>query len=131
MNSCEIAWRLRVQPTFGATAVRRIRASQVEDWIAELSTAGLSASKVIETYGVLKRLLDRAVRDRALPKNPCVNRSTRLPRHTAKDRPVLSPAEVGVHCTRPRRHGPDQRPSRGGLHITVRFPGTAETSSPR
>jgi len=36
----------------------------------------------------------QAVRDLALPHNPCVNRSTRLPRHTAKDHPVLSPAEV-------------------------------------
>jgi integrase len=94
VTAYEIAWRLRVQPRFGATAVRRIRVSQVEDWIAELSAEGLSASKVLETYGVLKRLLDRAVRDRALPHNPCGNRSTRLPRHTAKDRPVLSPAEV-------------------------------------
>jgi len=94
VNSYEIAWRLRVQPRFGSTPVRRIRVSQVEDWIAELSAEGLSASKVLEAYGILKRLLDRAVRDRALPHNPCGNRSTRLPRHTAKDRPVLSPAEV-------------------------------------
>jgi len=94
VNSYEIAWRLRVQPKFGSTPVRRIRVSQVEDWIAELSAEGLSASKVLEAYGILKRLLDRAVRDRALPHNPCGNRSTRLPRHTAKDRPVLSPVEV-------------------------------------
>ena len=94
VNSYEIAWRLRVQPKFGSTPVRRIRVSQVEDWIAELSADGLSASKVLEAYGILKRLLDRAVRDRALAANPCGTRSTRLPRHTAKDRPVLSPAEV-------------------------------------
>ncbi len=63
----------------------------MEDWITELSTEGLSASKVLKTYGILKRLMDRAVRDRALAANPCGNRSTRLPRHAAKDRPGAVP----------------------------------------
>lgn len=94
VSSYQIAWRLRVEPRFGSTPVRRIRVSQVEDWLADLVAAGLSASKSLEAYGVLKRLLDRAVRDRALAVNPCANRSTRLPRHTPKDLPVLSPAEV-------------------------------------
>ncbi|MGI9155676.1 MAG: hypothetical protein ACR2FG_03430 [Marmoricola sp.] len=44
MNSYEIAWRLRVQPRFGSTPVHRIRVSQVEDWIAELSAEGLAGS---------------------------------------------------------------------------------------
>ena len=43
---------------------------------------------------MLKRVLDRAVLDRAIPSNPCVVRAIRLPRRPTKSRPVLSPTEV-------------------------------------
>ncbi len=90
----ETAWRLRVQPRFGSVPVRRIRASHVEDWLADLHEQGVSSSKAIEAYGVLNRVLARAVRDQALPANPCGQRSLPLPRRPRTHRPVLSPAEV-------------------------------------
>lgn len=88
------AWRLRILPRFGAVSVRRIWSSDVDDWIADLQAEGVSASKIIESYGVLKRLLDRVVRDKVIPSNPCGGRQSRLPRRPVKDRPVLSPADV-------------------------------------
>lgn len=94
VTNYEAAWRLRIEPRFGSTPVRRIRVSQVEDWLADMVTSGVSASKAIEAYGVLKRVIDRAVRDRALTANPCALRSTPLPRSMPKVRPVLTPAEV-------------------------------------
>jgi len=92
--SYETAWRLRVQPRFGAVPVRRIRASHVEDWLADLHEQAVSSSKAIEAYGVLNRVLNRAVRDQALPANPCGQRSLPLPRRPRTHRPVLSPSEV-------------------------------------
>ena len=56
--------------------------------------SGVSATKVIEAVGVLRRLLDRAVRDKAIPANPCVLRQVSLPRRPQVERPVLTPAEV-------------------------------------
>lgn len=90
----EAAWRLRVQPRFGHVPVRRIRASHVEDWLADLHDQGVSASKAIEAYGVLNRILDRAVRDQALAVNPCAQRGAPLPRRPRTERPVLAPAQV-------------------------------------
>ncbi|MEJ7705561.1 MAG: hypothetical protein WKF47_18930 [Geodermatophilaceae bacterium] len=90
----ETAWRLRVRPRFGSVPVRRIRASHVEDWLADLHEQGVSSSKAIEAYGVLNRVLNRAVRDQALPANPCGQRSMPLPRRPFVQRPVLSPVEV-------------------------------------
>ncbi len=90
----ETAWRLRVRPRFGSVPVRRIRASHVEDWLADLHEQGVSSSKAIEAYGVLNRVLNRAVRDQALPANPCGQRSMPLPRRPLVQRPVLSPVEV-------------------------------------
>jgi integrase len=59
-----------------------------------MTAGGASASKVIEAHGVLKRVLDRPVRDGVLSVNPCANRRGALPRRPNTERPVLSPAEV-------------------------------------
>ena len=59
-----------------------------------MTDRGVSASKVIESVGVLKRVLDRAVRDKIIASNPCDQRSVTLPRRPRTERPVLSPTEV-------------------------------------
>ena len=88
------AWRLRIEPRFGRSPVRKIRPGHIDDWIADMIEQGTSASKVIESVGVLKRVLDLAVRDRAIVANPCALRSSPLPRRPKTDRPVLAPVEV-------------------------------------
>jgi integrase len=90
----ERAWRLRISPRFGTTPVRRIKPVQIDEWIADLIAGGLSTPKLAETLGVLKRLLDRAVRDQAIPTNPCELRSVKLPKRPELDRPVLSAVQV-------------------------------------
>ncbi|MEU4238631.1 site-specific integrase [Actinoplanes sp. NPDC026619] len=87
-------WRLRIEPTFGAMPVRRINGNRVDDWISGMVAVGVSASKILEALGVLKRVLDRVVRDRAIPRNPATDRSIRLKEPPRPDRPVLTPAEV-------------------------------------
>jgi integrase len=103
----EAAWRLRVEPRFGGSPVRRIKPAHIDEWVADLVEAGVSASKVIETLGVLKRILDLAVRDGAVAVNPCSLRSARLPRRPTTDRPVLSPSEVQT-LARAMSHDSDQ-----------------------
>jgi integrase len=90
----ETAWRLRVEPTFGGISVRRIRPSHIEKWITEMSAQGVSAAKVGGAHGVLRRVLDRAVRDRVIAANPAVLRRGALPRKTHREHPVLTPAQV-------------------------------------
>ena len=76
---------LRCEPSAADQAEPRRRVD------GRMREQGVSASKVIEAVGVLKRILDRAVRDKALPANPCDQRSTTLPKRPKTDRPVLSP----------------------------------------
>ena len=90
----EAAWRLRIEPTFGRLPVRRIRPSHVEDWLATMGQTGTSASKIIEAHGVLKRVLDRPLRDRVIATNPALLRKKSLPRRPTTDRPVLSPTDI-------------------------------------
>jgi integrase len=92
--SYDQAWRLRIQPTFGAMEVRRIKPGLIDDWIADLTDRGDSPTKIHQASGVLKRLLDRAVRDDAIASNPMAKRAEPLPRLPKTDRPVLEPAEV-------------------------------------
>jgi integrase len=99
----EQAWRLRVEPRFGAVSVGRIRTSHIEEWVTDLVSYGTSSSKIIESYGVLRRLLDRAVRDRAIAANPCTLRRAPLPSRPATNRPVLTPNEVEELATLMRR----------------------------
>jgi integrase len=92
--SYEAAWRLRIAPHFGPVRVRRIKPSDIDEWVSQMIEAGKSRSLIVETLGVLKRVLDRAVRDRIIPSNPCDGREMQLPRKQQVDRPVLSPMEV-------------------------------------
>jgi integrase len=93
-NNYEAAWRLRIEPRFGTVAVARIRPSEIDDWVADLSDSGLSPGKVRETVGVLGRVLDVVERDSAIPNNPCRRRGLPLPRVLPREKVVLSPAEI-------------------------------------
>jgi len=92
--SYEVAWRLRVEPAFGSVRVRNIRPSQIDAWVAKMKASGVSPAKIVGAHGVLRRLLDRAVRDRVISVNPCALRETRLPRLPLREHPILTPAEV-------------------------------------
>ena len=119
-TSYEAAWRLRIEPTFGRVPVRRIRPSQVEEWVSTLGAKGTSASKIIEAHGVLKRILDRPLRDRIIATNPALLRKKSLPRRPMIDRPVLSPTDI-ERLARAMRRQDDQTLVRllgyGGLRI--------------
>ena len=90
----ETAWRLRIEPAFGDVRVRRIKPSTIDEWIGQMIEEGKSRSVIVETLGVLRRILNRAVRDKVIPSNPCAERGMQLPRKQQVERPVLSPAEV-------------------------------------
>jgi site-specific recombinase XerD len=74
--------------------VCRIKPSHVEDWVADMIEQGVSVSKITESLGVLKRVLDRALRDRVIATNPCSLRAVTLPKRSQMVRAVLSPAKV-------------------------------------
>lgn len=63
------AWRNHVEPTFGAREIRQIVPSEVQVWLAKLS-AEKSASVTLRALGVLAGILDMAVDDGRIKKNP-------------------------------------------------------------
>ena len=87
----EVAWRLHVEPKWGAVSVGDVRHSAVQTWVSGL-TNGRGATTVLRAYGVLAAILDTAVRDRRILSNPA--RGMNLPRKTKKERVYLSHAQV-------------------------------------
>jgi hypothetical protein len=59
--------------------VCRIKPSLIDEWISQMIAEGKSAAIISEAHGVLKRVLDRAGRDKVIPTNPCTERGMKLP----------------------------------------------------
>lgn len=99
------AWTTHVEPRWAGVTVGSIKPSAVRDWVGELS-GERSASVVHRAYGMLASILDDAMDDRLLSRNPA--RGIKLPPKKGAPRRYLSAAEVeavanegsgGGHCS--------------------------------
>lgn len=102
LHVLQVAWRVHVEPVWGSRAVGEIRHSEVQDWVAQLSSQK-SAAVVLRAYGVLAGVVDRAVKDRRLETNPV--RGVNLPRKRSKPRHYLSHRQVRLLAVESRAHG--------------------------
>jgi integrase len=78
----ESVFRLHVEPRFGRRAVKAIRPSDIQTWLADL-TKKLGSSTAATAYLVLRGSLELAVADDALKKNPA-------------DSPIVSKPRAGA-----------------------------------
>ena len=97
LSAIEVAWRVHVEPTWGARRVSEIQHSEIQSWLTRLAAGGptakpKSATVTLRAYGVLASILDVAVRDRRISVNPA--RGAKLPRNSKKKRAYLSAAQV-------------------------------------
>ncbi|WP_240744003.1 tyrosine-type recombinase/integrase [Mycobacterium paragordonae] len=66
----ESAWRVHVQPVWGGVPVNKVSATAVKNWTAAMTGAGCSATTVLRALGVLAGVLDDAITDGRISKNP-------------------------------------------------------------
>jgi integrase len=67
-------WRLRIEPKFGNWPIGRILRENVQEWVNEMTAAGLGPRTVRWTHSVLRMTLDHAIVDKKLRgKNPASN----------------------------------------------------------
>lgn len=78
--------RVQVLPTFSDVSVGTLRPSAVRSWIAEMGRKGSSASTVIQAHQRLCQILDLAVMDERIRKNPARDRGITLPQRPARKR---------------------------------------------
>ena len=81
-----------LQPFFGNRAVADIREVHVRRWRAELLESGVSAASVAKAYRLMKAIMNTAVDDGIVRRNPCRVRSAGQDR--SPERPVLTVGEV-------------------------------------
>lgn len=90
----ELSWRNHVEPAFGARKISSIVTSEVRAWITDLSTDG-SRATVSRAFGVLAGVLDTAVEDGRIEKNPArPKRPIAMPARTRQRRPYLTHTQV-------------------------------------
>lgn len=108
------SWRLYVEPMWGRRAISSIGASEVEQWVRDLTLGKAanthpkpgprSASTVIRAHGVLAGILDLAVRDKRLLTNPA--RGVALPEKTSKRHAYLTHRQVELLAVESKANGP-------------------------
>lgn len=84
--------RIHIVPRFGGVRLDRIDGLSIEQWIADMQGAGLSASRIRQAHRVLSQILRPAVRARYLPANPADG--IPLSRKPRREQLFLNPAEV-------------------------------------
>ena len=81
-----------LQPSFGNRAVADIREAHVRRWRGELLDSGASPATVAKAYRLMKAIMNTAVDDGIVQRNPC--RVWGAGQDRSPERPVLSVREV-------------------------------------
>jgi integrase len=84
--------RLHILPTFGAGTVADITTARVRAWRGRLLAAGVGEPTVVKAYQILRAMLNTAVDDELIKRNPCRIRGA--DRYEVPERPVLTVPEV-------------------------------------
>ncbi|MBB2900497.1 integrase [Kineococcus radiotolerans] len=84
--------RVHVLPTWGTVKLTDVSHTEVSAWVQRIAAGGSSASTVRQAHRVLSLILDVAVRDGRLPKNPASG--VRLPRAHVPERVFLTHDQV-------------------------------------
>jgi integrase len=81
-----------LQPFFGNRAVADIKEAHVRRWRAELLDSGVSPASVAKAYRLMKAIMNTAVDDGIMRRNPCRVRGAGQDR--SPERPVLTVSQV-------------------------------------
>jgi integrase len=103
-QAMEIRVRVHMKPTFGQMDLRNIKPSSVQAWLGGLQEQ-LAPSYVRVLLANLSSLMNAAVDDGLIPRNPCSARSVRAPRVPAtRVRPWTSAQVLAVIAAHPERY---------------------------
>jgi integrase len=92
--SYESLLRSQVLPRWGAVPLARITHGAVTSWVAELRARGLSAHRTRQAYHLVKAMLDAAVADNRLARNPAAG--VKLPRLVRGEQRYLTHEQVAA-----------------------------------
>ena len=93
MEGYESLLRSRILPEFGSRSLQEIRPIDIEVWVRRMSEDGLSPSRIGQAVSVLSQVMDAAVRNMMIARNPAA--MVRKPRKIAREMQFLNASQVG------------------------------------
>jgi integrase len=84
--------RLHLTPYFGEKPLTGISSTDVRTWVAKLSGAGVGATTIRQSYRLLRQIMESAVMDERIPRNPCAG--IKLPRIVSAEKRGLTREEL-------------------------------------
>ncbi|MGK4583507.1 tyrosine-type recombinase/integrase [Kitasatospora sp. HPMI-4] len=87
-----IVLRLQIKPKLGNLSLAEITPARVRSWRSALLEDGVGEPSVVKAYQVLRAIMNTAVDDELIQKNPC--RIKGADTYNVPERPILTVAEV-------------------------------------
>ncbi|MGW6354859.1 tyrosine-type recombinase/integrase [Streptomyces sp. NPDC055092] len=81
-----------INPVLGDRELSSLRPITITEWVAQMRTRGLSASRIRQAYRVLSQIMASAVDNDMVVQTPC--RGVRLPRMPQTEPHILTPIEA-------------------------------------
>jgi len=94
--------RLHILPTLGPVHLNRISSAAVRTWHASLRQRGVGDSTVAKAYRLLKGILNTAVEDDLIGRNPCRLRRAGAERPPERRPPSLAEVDAIAEAIQPR-----------------------------
>ena len=90
----EALLRIHILPTLGGLELAKLTPSVIRRWLTELSSRGTGANTAAKSYRLVHAILETAVADEVIARNPCVIKGAGVER--SDERPVATVAEVNA-----------------------------------
>ena len=87
-----VTWSAYVDERWASTAVADVHTSDLSGWVKEMAAAGAGPATIENALSVLRQVLELAVIDRRIARNPCVG--VKAPRRQHRPRGYLSHDQV-------------------------------------
>lgn len=84
--------RLHIAPHLGEMALADIRDPHIRRWYKRLGDSGVGAATIARSYQLLKSILNTAIEDEIIRRNPCRIKGAAV--YKSEERPVLTITEV-------------------------------------
>ena len=85
-------WPVYVEPRWSAVAAADVQATDVRTWVQTLTSVGAGPATIENAVGILRQVLEMAVEDRRIARNPCTG--IKLPRRKHRPRGYLTHQQV-------------------------------------
>lgn len=99
----ESVWNVHVQPHWGTRSIGDIKPSEVRAWVAGMQAKKVGVATIEKALGQLRQILDAAVGDRRIARNPC--QGVKAPRRGHVQRGYLTHNQVHQLAGEVESHG--------------------------